>query len=151
MNPSPNDLQLRTDPNGAPQLVVPMPLPYLPIPHWVAGTDILALVLVPLWLVLSFVVRKVARIQPPPHAVFTVTPECFHVDFVCRENGDRSALECHPRQIVELRRNRYAKGLWLHIKGERMETYLEGFDGETVDAIADHLHRLLAQTLPKHQ
>src|SRR5687768_4282137 len=99
--------------------------PYIPVPLWLAGTDLFAIVLIPLWTVGSYIFRSVLRIPAPPRAAFEIDDRRFRMTLVSQETGELSRFECDRNSIFELRKNRYDKGLWLHVRGVAMETYLQ--------------------------
>jgi len=128
------------------QAILPMPLPYLPVPPGLL-TDLSAIVVVPIYLLCSAVYRKLRGIKPPPRARFVITPGLFQMEFVAPETGEQTKLECDPMKIVEFRKNQYSKGLYVHVSGKTMHTYMEDFDDDAVIPIALHVRDLLNSTL----
>jgi hypothetical protein len=121
-----------------------MPRPYIPIPTWLTAADLLAIILIPLWAIGSGVIRALMRIDPPPRARFIVARDRFEMELVAHDSGERTTVRCDPKQIVELRKNRFDKGLWIHIRGKSMDTYLQDVDDETIHAICSELHKIMA-------
>lgn len=128
------------------EAILPMPLPYLPVPPGLSG-DLSAIIVVPIYLLCSFVYRKLRGIQPPPRARFVITPLLFQMEFVSPETGESTRLECDPANIVEFRKNQYSKGLYVHVSKQIIHTYMEDFDDATVSSIAEDVRDLINSTL----
>ena len=124
-------------------VVLPMLSPYVPIPSSLIAADMLAIVLVPLWAIGSAIVRTVFRIPSPPRAFFEIDAERFRMTLVSQDNGEKSHIEYARDDIVELRKNRYEKGLWLHVRGAAMQTYLQDVDDDTIVSLSTTLRNVL--------
>jgi hypothetical protein len=122
-------------------LILPMQRPYLPVPS-ILMTDWSGFILIPIWMLCSGIIRVLLRIQPPPRARFVFTKNCLTIEFVARNDGERSTLQFDPRHIVELRKNRFDKGLWIHVRGKTMDVLLRDIDDETTNAIANELQAM---------
>ena len=133
----------RTD-NGA-SVALPMRTPYVPIPEWFTGLDLFAVIVVPIWIIGAGIVRWALRIQPPPRALFEIDAERFRMHLVARDTGERTTFECNRDAIVELRKNRYEKRLWIHVRGVTMHTYLQDVDDDTIVSLSDSLRSILRQ------
>ena len=115
-----------------------MPLPYWPIPEWVSS-GFGAVFTVPIWLLYLAISRYFRPTEPPPRARFLIHTDLFRMQFVSQTTGDETSFECAPTDIAELRKNQYSKGLWVHVRGKTMHTFMEDFDDETVESAAQHV------------
>jgi hypothetical protein len=133
------------------EAILPMPLPYKPIPAEITalfrGDDIRRSLLLDvvelLYLWCSVAYRKLRGITPPPRARFKVTPALFQMEFVSPATGDSSMFECDPAKIIEFRSNQYSRGLYMHVKDQIKHTFMEDFDDNTVSAIATQVRDLI--------
>ncbi len=121
-----------------------MPLPYIPVPEWMSSLDFFSFVAIPVWVTASMLVRSMCCIQPPPRAIFCVTPDRFRMELVARESGNLTTFECDRKQIVELRKNRFEPGLWIHVRGQKMHSYLQDVDDDTIHSLCRELWTILA-------
>ena len=133
---------VRTD--GSTTVSLPMPLPYVPVPEWISSLDLFSFVAIPVWGICSWLVRSICRIQLPPLALFRITPNRFRMELVARESGNLTIFECDPKRIVELRKNRFEPGLWIHVRGQKMHSYLQDVDGDTIHSLCRELWTILA-------
>jgi hypothetical protein len=117
------------------RIVVPMRGPYAPVPKWVTELDLLSLVVVPVWWVVSLVVRLCARLPNPPRAVFEVTPERFKMTLCDAMTGETTAHDWPRSAVNEARRNRYDRGFWLDVTGHVKETFLTDLPGHTLELL----------------
>lgn len=107
------------------ELILPMPWPYHPVPAGLSSDPMAVLILVPLWMLFSAIIGAFLRKEPPPRARFVVTLDRFLMELVARDTGEKTTFSCDPKKIVEVRKNRYDEGLWIHVLDETMETYLQ--------------------------
>ena len=128
------------------EAILPMPLPYHPVPAALSA-NLSAIVIVPVYLICSAIYRKLRGIKPPPRARFVICPGTFRMEFVSRETGERIKFECDPASIIELRKNQYSRGLYVHVHGKTMHTFMEDFSDEAVISIAAQVRDLLNSTL----
>ena len=111
--------------------------PYLPIPTWLTGLDLFALVAIPVWLIGSGIVRWLFRVEPPPRAIFDVSADTFAMTLYAQESGEKSSFDCQRKSVVEFRKNRLERGLWIHVKGVSMETHLQDVDDATIESLSE--------------
>ncbi|MEQ1906524.1 MAG: hypothetical protein ABL888_20235 [Pirellulaceae bacterium] len=128
---------------GGFELIVPMCLPYHPVPAGLNSTLLGGLVATPLWILGGMIVRKIWNLKPPPRARFIVEKDWFRADFVSQRTGEKSHLECAPVKIVELRKNQFVQGLFIRVVGVVQETFLEDIDDETINSISKELRTAL--------
>ncbi|QDT00550.1 hypothetical protein [Adhaeretor mobilis] len=121
--------------DGRLHIAIPMQRPYLPIPQWVVSFDVLSVVLIPLWLIGSVIVRTIRSKKVPPRADFMIGQEEFSMRLCDRETGVQTSIECPLTSIVEFRKNEFEKGLWVHINNKRKETILKEMDDETIKSL----------------
>jgi hypothetical protein len=126
------------------KVVLAMPLPYAPIPIWVAASDILGIVIL-LWVIISAMIRWICKIKPPPRAVFWITSRSFQMMLVEPATGQMTKFQCDRGEIIELKKNRYDHGLWIHVQGRLMETYLQDIDEITIVKLSAVLTSLIRQ------
>jgi hypothetical protein len=124
------------------RLSIPMPRPYLPVPSYL-GTTLFGLVLIPAWMLAFSLICWLGRIKPPPRAVFIVDAEQFKIEFVAHNDGTRTSFQCNRKDLVELRKNQYSKGLWIHVRGKVKTTFLPDIDDDTILKAADVLRSKL--------
>jgi hypothetical protein len=128
---------------GGFELIVPMCLPYRPVPAGLSSTLLGGLVATPLWILGSIIVRKIWNVKVPPRARFVLERDRFRADFVSQTTGEKSHLECDPAKIVELRKNQFVQGLFIRVVGVVQETFLEDIDDETIKSISAELRTAL--------
>ncbi len=121
---------------------VPMQSLYLPGADIVAATELLAIVVAPLWLIGLLIVRSIVKITPPPRASFEITRDQFRMVLAEEGSGQKTELECDRSDVIEIRKNRYSKGLWLHVRG-KMQTYLQDLDDETIVVLSQRVNDVL--------
>lgn len=124
-------------------VVLPMPRPYLPIPTWFTGLELLALIVVPVWLLCSGLIRAIFRIEPPPRVTIAIDPDGFTMCFCDRDTGERTTFNCSSDCIAEFRKNRLEPGLWVHAKGVTMETFLRDIDDATIEELTRSVREIL--------
>ncbi|TWU48975.1 hypothetical protein Poly51_48790 [Rubripirellula tenax] len=124
-------------------VVLPMARPYLPIPTLFTALELFALVVVPVWLLCSGLVRVIFRIQPPPRAKIAIDSVDFSMQLCDRGTGEKTTVNCPRNRIVEFRKNRLEPGLWIHVKDVRMETFLQDVDDATIEALSQAVRKIL--------
>lgn len=110
---------------GKIRIRLPMKWPYAPVPKWAPVH-----VYVAAWVavkVVTMVYRIIFRVPSPPRAVFDIDP--VHVTMIEQDLDIDQTLTRKWRRdkIVEIRRNRYEKGLWVDVAGAAKETYLREY------------------------
>lgn len=104
---------------------VPMKWPYAPVPKWAPVHAYIAA-----WVAVKiavFVYRLIRRLPDPPRAVFDIDP--VHVTMIEQDLDIEQTITRKWRRdkIVEIRKNRYEKGLWVDVAGAEKNTYLREF------------------------
>ncbi len=132
----------------ATRIFVPMTGVYVPVPHWMFDLDVLSIVVVPLAWITILIVRSSMRLRPPPRAEFTITLE--RVTVVFRDSAsNRSQSWDWPRSaVIELRANRYDKGLWMNVAGHVKDTFLKDLRRETILMLEAELEKALKPEQP---
>ncbi len=133
------------------QLILHMPLPYRPVPQAVWNTDLFAILIVPIYWLVTAIHRAIKKPVPPPRALFEITPDRFHMELVDPETGERTTLECDPAKIVELRKNQYSPGMWIHVTGQTMETHLGDIDTQTIELMCEELREMIRSDMEQKQ
>src|SRR5688500_453638 len=81
------------------RIIVPMQGPYAPTPWWVSELDLLSIVLIPIWVVVSSIVRSVRGISKPPRALFEVSRDLLTMTLTDVASGERIS-HTWPRAAV---------------------------------------------------
>jgi hypothetical protein len=126
------------------RVVVAMRGPYAPVPKWVFDSDLLAMVAVPLWWVGSFVAGRLLRRRKPPRAVFEVEGDQFRMALRDATTGEVATLHFPRDAVVEVRANRFERGLWLHVEGLVKDTFLSDLPRDTIERLAAALAEALS-------
>ena len=111
----------------------------------------LAVLVIPFFVMFLWVKRTLWGGKPPPRALFHINSDQFRMELVSRDTGERTELECHPSEIVELRKNQYSQGLWIHVKGQTKQTILDDFEETTIEALSDLLSPLIKQAIDNRE
>ena len=133
---------VRTDDRA--EVFLPMPSPYVPIPPvaLVAGfAEFRISSAMVYWLGAD---PKMFRTEPPPRALFRIQPQQLRMELVDPKSGQTTVAEWPRQRIVELRNNRYEKGLWIHVQGETKRTVLREVDDETMIVLCGTVQSFLA-------
>jgi hypothetical protein len=119
---------------------------YAPVPPWVYEMDLFSLVVAPVWLITTLLVRLCLRLPKPPRAVFEVSDE--QLTMVLRESASSKihTFEWPRSAVIEARANRYDRGLWINVPGHVKETYLSDLPRETIERLETALGAALAST-----
>lgn len=107
--------------------------------------DLLALILVPMWIIGSSIANAIFKFEVPPRAVFEIDADQFRMNLVSRESGDETFYKFPRQKISELRKNRFEKGLWLRVSGETMTTHLKDLDDEVIVALSKELWKTIRE------
>ena len=129
---------------GVTRIVVPTPGPSVPVPGWVLQLDLLALVVVPVWWVASFLVGTALPRPKPPRAVFEVSEDRFKMTLREPGSGVTNTFEWPRAAVAEVRANRYDPGLWIDVPGHVKETYLADLPRGTIERLERALNAALA-------
>lgn len=81
----------------------------------------------------------------PLLATFEITGELLKSRFRFARMGTPHYFMWPRENIVEIRPNRYERGLWIHVKGQVMETFLSELPPETIAELATELNVALAR------
>jgi hypothetical protein len=127
------------------QITIPMPLPYHPVPRSMENLDLLVIIVLPIWMICDAIYRAIKKPTPPPRAVLTVTERRFMLELTNPKNGEQMTHRFDVTKIHELRKNRVDHGLWVHVRGESMEHFLEDIDDDTIHAICRELNSVIAK------
>jgi len=129
---------------GVTRIVVPMRGPYVPLPEWLVGLDMLGLIVIPLYWVATLLVRACLRLPKPPRAVFEVSDERLKVSLHDPSSFQTTVFDCPRSAIIEARANRYGKGLWLNVPGHTMSTFLIDVPHATIERLEAALNAALS-------
>jgi hypothetical protein len=129
---------------GVTRIIVPMQVPYVPIPSWISHLDLLAVVVAPVWWVATLLIRVCLRLPKPPRAVFEVDGERFKMTLRDPASGETSNSDWARAAVVEARANRYDAGLWMSVTGHVKDTYLSDLPRETIQRLEAALSAALA-------
>jgi hypothetical protein len=124
--------------------------PYLPLPTWlrlilpsiVLLSFYIAICLVPFSLLCSAIIRFVFGIQPPPRALFEIDSSTFKMMLV-DTFGENSTLVSKTESIVEFRKNRFERGLWINVEGVKKDTFLQDVDNATIEEMSEAIRSIL--------
>jgi len=58
------------------------------------------------------------------------------------DDGKKKELAYPREKIVELRKNRYEKGLWLRVEGVTMESHLIDLDADLIEALSEEFWKI---------
>ncbi len=131
------------------RVTLPMPLPYSPdpIPIWVYGQDPCAVLLfsplLAIWQLAVAIHRYRNPLVPPPRALFEIDSNTLRISFWSPRDGERTSVQYPRSSIVEVRKHRYGKGLWMRAQGIRQGTYLEDTPDETIEELSEILRSIL--------
>jgi len=128
---------------GLSRILVAMREPYFPVPTWVLNLDLFSLAIFPVWMIGSFLLRWLRPTPTPPRAVFEITNERFKLTLRSQAHGEVTTFDWPRDEIVEARANKYAPGLWIHVRGIVKETYLEDVLPEIIELLEQELHSVL--------
>ena len=118
------------------RLVLPMREAHHPIPDLIGSLPLpLPVILVPLWLLGSVVIRRLFRIPKPPRAEILLTEEVLYFRMQRPSYNEISELRFAPSSLLVFRRNRYCPGIYLHVAGATMETILDDVPVETLEEL----------------
>ena len=118
------------------RLVLPMREAHHPIPDLIGSLPLpLLVILVPLWLLGSVIIRRLFRIPKPPRAEILLTEEVLYFRMQRPSANEISELRFAPSALREFRRNRFCAGIYLHIAGATMETILDDVPEETLEEL----------------
>ena len=129
------DIQRTQTPSGL-RLVLPMREAHHPIPHLIGSLPYgLPIIMLPLWLLGSVVIRRLFRIPKPPRAEILLTEEELYFRMQRPSANEISELRFAPSSLREFRRNRFCAGIYLHVAGATMETILDDVPEETLGEV----------------
>ena len=118
------------------RLVLPMREAHHPIPDLIGSLPYgLPIIMLPLWLLGSVVIRRLFRIPNPPRAEILLTEEELYFRMQRPSANEISELRFAPSALREFRRNRFCAGIYLHVAGATMETILDDVPEETLDEL----------------
>lgn len=60
---------------GVTRITLSMQSRYAPVPRWLAGLDMFALVVIPVWWAATLAIRTCLRLPKPPRAIFEVSED----------------------------------------------------------------------------
>lgn len=116
---------------------------YVPIPRWVLQMDLFSLVVAPLWWIGALVVRSCLRLPKPQRAVFEIAGEQLMMTLCDPATGEISIFKWARAAIVEMRANRYERGLWVDVPGQVKQTFLHDLMRETIERLEVELRASL--------
>jgi hypothetical protein len=116
---------------------------YGPMPRWLSDTDVLSLIVVPVWIVLALVIRRLLRLPKPPRAMFEISHDQVKAKF-CDSAGQTMLFRWPRSAVAELRANRFQAGLWISVPGHVKDTFLEDLPLKTVEHLEDELRKALS-------
>ncbi len=127
------------------RVVVAMTGLYAPVPSWLASIGLLALMVVPVWVVGTLVVRALRGLEKPPRAVFEVDADRVTLLLRDSESGQLTRHDWPRASVAALRANRYGRGLWVDVPGHMKETLLTDESKTTINRLAFVLTEALEQ------
>jgi hypothetical protein len=130
----------------ATRVTVPMQFPYSPIPPMIRGLDVFVSFFAVVWFVCSTAVRSLLHIPPAPRAIFEIDASRFKMILCAQDSAATIAYDWPRSAIVEIRKNRFDKGLWIHAQGFAMDTYLEDLPADCIESLSRVLQELVAES-----
>jgi len=128
---------------GVVRVTVPMRGRYFPFGKVMWGFDLWTGLAALTWLLVSTFARWVLGVKPPPRAVFEIDDEHCKTQFCEPRSGERTSYVWPRASIMELRKNRYEKGLWVHVIGSGMNTHLRDLPDEEIEKLSEILNTVL--------
>ena len=139
---------------GMTRITVPMQRLYAPVPKWVLQMDLLSLVIAPLWWIGALLVRSCLQLPTPQRAIFEITSEQLTMTLCDPGTGEINIFKWARAAIVEIRANRYERGLWVDVPGKVKQTFLHDLTRETIERLEVELRAAIvrnALTEPREQ